>query len=202
MGERLFKPQDAHKLEDPERQIWLPVVDVIRASAIRPGMRVADIGAGTGYFAIPMALAVGVGGKVYAVDLQSEMLNKLQQKLTKPGAPRNIELVRGEASKTSLPSRCVDVVFVANVWHEVEDPAAVLQEAARILAPGGSLALLDWRPDTSPPPGPPADHRLPAAGVLQFLVESGWTTDEPANIGHYSYFIGAIPPNTIVSATS
>jgi hypothetical protein len=80
--------------------------------------------------------------------------------------------------------------------------AAVLQEAARILAPGGSLALLDWRSDTSPPPGPPADHRLPAAGVLQFLVKSGWTTDGPANIGHYSYFIGAIPPSTIVSATS
>jgi len=202
MGERLFKPQDAHKLEDPERQIWLPVVDVIRASAIRPGISVADIGAGTGYFAIPLARAVGVGGKVYAVDLQPEMLNKLREKLAGPDAPRNIELVRGAASKTTLPSMCADFVFVANVWHEVEDHAAALQEAARILAPGGSLALLDWRSDTSPPPGPPADHRLPAAGVLQFLVESGWTTNGPANIGRYSYFIRAIPPNTIVSATS
>ena len=202
MGDRLFKPQDAHKLEDPGRQIWLPVADVIRASAIRPGMCVADIGAGTGYFAIPIARAVGVGGKVYAVDLQPEMLSKLREKLTGPDAPRNIELVPGEASKTTLLSRCADVVFVANVWHELEDPAAALQETARILAPGGSLALLDWCSDTSPPPGPPADHRLPAAGVLQFLVKSGWTTDGPANIGHYSYFIGAIPPNTIVSATS
>ena len=99
MGERLFKPQDAHKLEDPERQIWLPVVDVIRASAIRPGMRVADIGAGTGYFAIPIALAVGVGGKVYAVDLQSEMLNKLQQKLTKPGVPATLNWCAARQAK-------------------------------------------------------------------------------------------------------
>ena len=202
MGDRLFKPQDAHKLEDPERQVWLPVADVIRSSAIRPGMHVADVGAGTGYFAIPIARAVGVGGKVYAVDLQPEMLSKLREKLTGPDAPRNIELVRGEASETTLPSRSVDVVFLANVWHEVEDPAAALQESARILAPGGSLALLDWRSDTSSPPGPPADHRLPAAGVLQFLVKSGWTTDGSAHIGRYSYFIGAIPPNTIVSATS
>jgi len=193
MGERLFKPQDAHKLEDPEREIWLPVADVIRALAIRPGMHVADVGAGTGYFAVPIARAVGVGGKVYAVDLQLEMLNKLREKLTEPDAPHNIELVRGEASGTTLPSRSVDVVFLANVWHEVEDPAAALQEAARILTPGGSLVLLDWRSDTSPPPGPPADHRLPAADVLQSLLENGWTTDGPAHIGHYSYFIGATP---------
>jgi SAM-dependent methyltransferase len=201
MGDRLFKPQDAHKLEDPERQVWLPVADVIRSSAIRPGMHVADVGAGTGYFAIPIARAVGVGGKVYAVDLQPEMLNKLGEKLVGSDALRNIELVHGEASKTTLPSRSVDVVFLANVWHEVEDPAAALQEGCTDPCAWG-LALLDWRSDTSPPPGLPADHRLPAADVLQFLLESGWTTDGPANIGHYSYFIGAIPPNTVVSATS
>jgi tRNA A58 N-methylase Trm61 len=74
MGDHLFKPQDAHKLDDPERQIWLPVADVIRALAIRPGMRVADVGAGTGYFAVPIGCAVGVEGKVYAVDLQPAML--------------------------------------------------------------------------------------------------------------------------------
>lgn len=60
MGERLFRPQDAHKLEDPARLIWLPVADVIPASAIRAGMHVADVGAGTGYFAIPLAQAVGL----------------------------------------------------------------------------------------------------------------------------------------------
>ena len=170
MGDRLFKPQDVHKLEDPERQIWLPVADVIRSSAIRPGMRVADVGAGTGYFAIPIARAVGVGGKVYAVDLQPEMLSKLREKLTGPDVPRNIELVRSEASGTTLPSSSVDVVFVANVWHEVEDPAAALQEAARILVPGGTLAVLDWRPDMNSPPGPPSDHRLSASDVMQFLT--------------------------------
>ena len=73
---------------------------------------------------------------MYAVDLQPEMLNKLREKLAGPDAPRNIELVRGAASKTTLPSMCADFVFVANVWHEVEDHAAALQEAARILAPG------------------------------------------------------------------
>ena len=199
MGDRLFKPQDAHKLDDPERQIWLPVADVVRALAIRPGMRVADVGAGTGYFAIPIARAVGVEGKVYAVDLQSAMLAKLREKLTEPAAPRNIVLVLGEASKTTLPSICADMVFVANVWHELENPTTALQEVARILAPGGVLALLDWRADMISPPGPPSDHRLPAADVLQFLAKSGWTADEPAVVGRYSYFITALPPKTEVA---
>ena len=116
MGDRLFKPQDAHKLEDPERQGWLPVADVIRALAIRPGMHVADVGAGTGYFAIPMAQAVGPNGK--------------------PDAPRNIDLAQGEAGKTTLGSKCADVVLIANVWHELDDHEAALQEAARILDGG------------------------------------------------------------------
>ncbi len=115
MGERLFKPQDAYKLEDPKRQIWLPVADVIRASAIRPGMHVADVGVGTGYFAIPLAQFVGPHGKIYAIDLQPEMLKVLHQKLEQPDSPRNIELVRGEASKTTLGSKCADVVLIANV---------------------------------------------------------------------------------------
>jgi ubiquinone/menaquinone biosynthesis C-methylase UbiE len=197
MGERLFKPQDAYKLEDPKRQIWLPVADVIRASAIRSGMHVADVGVGTGYFAIPLAQFVGPHGKIYAIDLQPEMLKVLHQKLEQPDSPRNIELVRGEASKTTLGSKCADVVLIANVWHELDDHEGALQEAARILLPGGTLALLDWRPDRNSPPGPPSDHRLSASDVVKFLTKHNWTTAPPVNLGHYSYFISARPPDLV-----
>jgi ubiquinone/menaquinone biosynthesis C-methylase UbiE len=202
MGDRLFKPQDAHKLESPERQVWLPVADVIRALAIRPGMHIADVGAGTGYFAIPMAQAVAPNGKVYAIDLQLEMLNMLRGKLERPDAPPNIELVRGHASKTMLASKCADVVLIANVWHELDDHEAALQEAARILVPGGTLALLDWRPDKKSPPGPPSDHRLSASDVVQFLTKHNWTTSPLVNIGHYSYFISARPPHSAESISA
>jgi SAM-dependent methyltransferase len=146
MGERLFKSQDAHKLEDPERLVWLPVADVIRALGIRPGMHVADVGVGTGYFAIPMAQAVAPNGKVYAIDLQLEMLNMLRGKLERPDAPPNIELVRGQASKTMLASKCADVVLIANVWHELDDHEAALQEAARLHASWYQVEL--WRCST------------------------------------------------------
>ena len=189
MGERLFKPQDAHKLEDPERLIWLPVADVIRASGIRTGMHVADVGAGTGYFAIPLAKAVGPDGKVYAIDLQPEMLNLLREKINRSDALRNIELVQGEASRTTLATRSADLVLIANVWHELDDHEAALREAARILVPGGTLALLDWRPDIDAPPGPPSNHRISATEVVQFLEKNRWTAARQINIGRYSYFI-------------
>ncbi|MGO8793243.1 MAG: class I SAM-dependent methyltransferase [Candidatus Sulfotelmatobacter sp.] len=152
MGERLFKPQDAHKLEDPERLIWLPPVDVIQATAVSTGANVADVGAGTGYFALPIACAVGPTGKVYAIDLQQEMLALLGKKLEQSGAPNNIELVEGSASQTTLDSKCADMVFIANVWHELDDHEAALKEAARVLRPNGRLAILDWRADKRSPP--------------------------------------------------
>src|SRR5260370_30410751 len=107
-------------------------------------MHVADAGVGTGYFAIPLAQFVGPHGKIYAIDLQPEMLKVLHQKLEQPDSPRNIELVRGEASKTTLGSKCADVGLIANVGHELDDHESAWQEAARILLPCGTLALLDW----------------------------------------------------------
>jgi len=197
VSERLFNPQNAHKLEDPERLIWLPVRDVIRASAIRTGMHVADVGAGTGYFAIPLAQAVGPDGKVYAIDLQPEMLNLLREKINRPGVPRNIELVQGEASKTTLAAKSADLVLIANVWHELDDHEAALREAARILGSAGILAVLDWRPDVDPPPGPPSNHRLSATEVVQFLEKNRWIAAPPINIGRYSFFITAHPPSMV-----
>src|ERR1700745_3894965 len=98
---KLFDPASAHKLENPERLTWMPPDEVITLLALESGNDVADIGAGTGYFALPMAKAVDPG-KVYAVDLQPEMLNLLRQKLSAPGAVRNVELVEGDASATTL----------------------------------------------------------------------------------------------------
>jgi ubiquinone/menaquinone biosynthesis C-methylase UbiE len=194
MGERLFNPQHAHKLEDPQRQVWMPAVDVIRALRVRRGMRIVDIGAGTGYFALPLAEAVGPEGKVYAVDLQPEMLELLREKLAAANAPRNVELLQGEASKVRLASECADLVLIANVWHEVDDQEAALREAARLLAPRGSLAVLDWRADMDSPPGPPSHHRVASSSLLQFLKKNGWKANREILIGSYSYLVSAKPP--------
>jgi ubiquinone/menaquinone biosynthesis C-methylase UbiE len=185
--ERLFRPERAHKLDDPERLKWLPPDAVVRKIA-RPGLRVADVGAGTGYFALPLARALLPGGRVFAIDMQPEMLQLLRARVL-PDLP--IVLVEGEATRTTLQNASVDVVLLANVWHELDDQAASLAEASRILAPGGSIAILDWRKDVEQPPGPPLEHRIPPSEVARALEQHGWRIDTSEDIGTYNYLIVA-----------
>ena len=96
MSDRIFNPGRIHKLEDPERLTWLPPLDVIRLLNLASGMSVADIGAGSGYFAIPFARTIAPTGRLFAVDLQPEMLEFLAAKLRTSEAPSNLELIAGD----------------------------------------------------------------------------------------------------------
>jgi len=183
----LFDPKHIHKLEDPERLKWLPVDSVLERLNLRPGMVVADVGAGTGFFAIPIARRISPGGQVVAVDSQDAMLSYLRTKLADKGLP--IELVKAEAGSLTLADDSADIVFLANVWHEIDDRAAAAREARRVLHKGGNLAVLDWRPECPSPPGPPVDHRISAAQVRTELSSLGFSVPEAVNVGEYSYLI-------------
>jgi ubiquinone/menaquinone biosynthesis C-methylase UbiE len=185
---KLFDPASAHKLEDPERLTFMPHEEVLEHLALARGNDVADIGAGTGYFALPMAKAIAPG-KLYAVDLQPEMLKLLEKKLGAPEAPDNIHLVEGDASATTLTNACCDLVLLANMWHEVDDHGAVLKEMSRILRARGRLAILDWRPDVGRPPGPPLEHRIAGDEVGRALERDGWRVAKNVNLGTYSYLV-------------
>lgn len=189
MHDRLFNHSKAHKLEDPARRIWMPIDRVLEAMDLKPGTSVADIGAGTGYFAIPLAEKVAPDGKVFAVDVQQEMLDLLQNKLKAAGSPANIELRKGEANETTLSDGCVEIAFLANVWHEIDDLPSVLRELRRILTRSGRLTILDWRADVASPPGPPQEHRIPSADVVSLLSDHGWNPGSPIMIGEFSYLI-------------
>jgi ubiquinone/menaquinone biosynthesis C-methylase UbiE len=189
MNERTFRARDAHKLEDPERLKWLPPEEVIARIGPVLGMTIADVGTGTGYFAFPFAKAVGSEGKVLAVDFQKEMLEKLRHKLSGFGAQQNVVLVQGEAARTTLPGNSCDLVFMSNLWHELDDDAGVLREVKRLLRPGGRVAILDWRADLVPPPGPPVAHRVSLETLRQVLSRHGWTVNYSENVGMHSYLI-------------
>lgn len=191
MNDRVFKHTHAHKLEDPERLKWLPPAEVLSRLHLAPGACVADIGAGTGYFSIPLAKAVGEEGKVFAVDMQPEMLDLFRQKLEQPGSPANISLHLGAASQLPLPDGSVDLALYANIWHELDDQDAALREAIRITAPKGKIALLDWRSDQKSPPGPPQEHRISAETVMAFLQSNGCHRVACYNVGQYNYIVTA-----------
>jgi ubiquinone/menaquinone biosynthesis C-methylase UbiE len=188
MNDRLFNASLADRLDDPERLRWLPPAMVIGALAVQPGDSIIDIGAGTGYFSLPLAQAVAPLGLVYEVDCQAEMLGHLQFKLDK-GSISNIRVINADADSTGLPNASCDLVFMAQVWHEFVDRSAVLREAKRIVKAGGRVAVLDWRPDVEPEHGPPLHHRISASDAAADLQSAGFAEVTQSNIEKYSWLV-------------
>ena len=188
MHDKRFPASEAERLEDPERLLWLPLADVIGALAVHPGEAIADVGAGTGYFSLPLSSAVGAAGKVYAVDGQSEMLAWIKAKLDQTEFA-NIELIHAEAEQTGLPASSCDLFFLANLWHGIEDRVAVLLEARRVLKKGGRIAILDWRTDVEPVHGPPLAHRIAPSDALREMRLSGFEKLGSAEVGLYSWLV-------------
>lgn len=194
MHERRFRPSQMHRLEDPDRLNWLPPQEIIARLQIHPGWTIVDIGAGTGYFTLPMAAAVGTAGRIFAVDVSAAMLERLGARLAEAGLA-NVECVEAEACATTLPSGSCDMALLANVWHEFDDHAAVLAEARRILRPGGVLGLLDWRPDVEREHGPPLEHRIAPEAAQRTLQQTGFQIAGPVYRLRFSWLlIGSAPP--------
>jgi ubiquinone/menaquinone biosynthesis C-methylase UbiE len=193
-NQRTFNHADAGRLEDPARLVWLPPDEVVAALELAPGMCVADVGAGTGYFALPMARAVAPSGVVKAVDFQPEMLALLRRKLEAEAAQANVETIHGSALATTLATASCDVLLLANVWHELDGHGAVLDEAKRVIRSGGRIAILDWRTDVSRPPGPPLEHRVPVQSVTAALTRDGWLAVAARNTGVHNYLAIATRP--------
>ena len=130
MNDRVFQHTHAHKLR---RSGTIEVAasgggTVAAASAPRDAC-VADVGAGTGYFSIPIAQAVGDAGTGVGRSICSRKCwSLLRQKLEQPDAPKNISLHLGSASQLPLPDDSVNVAFYANIWHELDDEDAALRE--------------------------------------------------------------------------
>ena len=191
-NERTFNPDKAARLDDPARLETLPPAAVLHLLRVAAGMTVADIGAGTGYFAVPIADTVGAG-RVVAVDFQAEMLEMFRRKLAATTV-ENIELIHGEARHTHVSAHTCDRVLIANVWHELDAREEVLAEMQRILRPDGMLAIVDWRADLEPPPGPPTEHRVSRESVAAELAAAGWSVVGSEPVGTFSYGVLAAPP--------
>lgn len=186
--DKRFNPSQAHRLDAPERLLWLPPADILHALNLKAGESVADVGAGTGYFSLPMAKAVGNAGIVYAVDAQEEMLELLRRKRDHL-LVSNIHLIHAEGDHTTLAQGSCDLVFMANVWHEFADRMVVLHEALWILKRPGRIALLDWRPNVEREAGPPLEHRISAAVAAAELRSAGFQHVTERNIGRYSWLV-------------
>ena len=133
-------------LESPNRIAGLRVDEVVAKLRVSPGQIVADLGAGTGIFSLSFARAVAPGGRVYAVDIEPGLVEYIARKSTEQGVS-NLQAVLGRVSDPALPAADVDLAFIHDVLHHIEDRSAYLKNLARYLKPSARIAVIDFRPD-------------------------------------------------------
>ncbi|HXW08488.1 MAG TPA: methyltransferase domain-containing protein [Vicinamibacterales bacterium] len=144
-------------LEAPDRIAGLKIDEVIGALDVKPGQVVADLGAGSGVFTIPLARAVGSGGKVYAVEIDQDFLDLIARK-ARDQQVSNIVTVLGKPRDPALPAPDVDLAFLHDVMHHIEDRPGYLEQLARYIKPRGRIAVVEFNPDTSPHRDDPRMH--------------------------------------------
>lgn len=137
--------QGAAWLERPEREQEERTDVLVEALELRSGDKVADIGAGTGYFSWRMARQVAPDGRVYAVDIQPEMLELLRARMEQRGVAGIVEPVLGKVDDPNLPHGQLDLIVLVDVYHEFEFPFEMTRAMVRALKPGGRLVLVEYR---------------------------------------------------------
>jgi SAM-dependent methyltransferase len=159
----------AKSFDDPARDAWQMPGRVIDALQLRPGQVVADIGAGTGYFTMPLAKSPA-RPKVYAVDIEPSMVEYVKRRAAQAGLA-NVVGVVGGADRTNLPE-AVDVVLIVDTYHHIANRVAYFTALKAQLTPGARLAIVDFRKDAES--GPPVEFRFTPDQISAELAQAGF----------------------------
>jgi ubiquinone/menaquinone biosynthesis C-methylase UbiE len=161
-------------LEGPQRVAGQKIDEVIAGLSLKPGMTVADIGAGSGLFSRPLAKAVAPNGKVYAVDIQQDLLDYIDKR-DKEEKIRNVRTVLGEFNDPKLPARDVDVAFINDVLHHIQNRAAYLKALATYVKPGGRIAIIEMNKDDPNTPHKAQPELLVGRDeILKWMSDAGF----------------------------
>ncbi|MCF8566093.1 class I SAM-dependent methyltransferase [Alicyclobacillus tolerans] len=170
MHEKRFNPEHLERLDSPERRQALPPEKLLQSLDLKPEDTVLDLGAGTGYFAIPAAKIVE--NTVYALDVQPKMLETLQSRVEQAGV-KNVELLQGPIEHIPMNGEAVNHVIASLVLHEVEPLEQGVREIHRVLKPQGTCMCLEWEKKETEQ-GPPLHHRIASSDLEQVLEENGF----------------------------
>jgi len=160
----------------------------INQLGIPEGARVADLGSGSGFYSIEAAKKVGPDGRVYAVDVQAEMLSLLEKK-ARDESISNIAVLRGDLEHlggSTLQDSFVDVVLVSNIFFQIDDKSMFLKEAYRILRPGGRMLFIDWS-ESFGGMGPEQERVVGESEARTMLEETGFVFDTSIQAGDHHY---------------
>lgn len=156
--------------DDPARDAWQKPAVVVAALSLAPGMVVADVGAGTGYFEPHLARAVGKDGTVLAVDVEPDMVRHLGERARREGLA-NVQARLAKPDDPGLADGSVDRILVVDTWHHVDDRIAYARRLAKALRPKGFVAIVDFT--KASPEGPPPATRLAPEDVARELAAAG-----------------------------
>jgi len=170
----------AKVLEDPSRDEWQKPHDILMALDLKPTDIVADIGAGSGYFARRFALHAG---KVYAVDIDEKLLAIVHTK-----APANLVTIVAAPDDPRLPEQSIDMIFFCDVLHHIENRPAYYAKLAKVLNPSGRIVVIDFY-ERPLPVGPPPSMKLSDQQVIAELQKAGFALKKQLDTLPYQYFL-------------
>jgi ubiquinone/menaquinone biosynthesis C-methylase UbiE len=174
-------------LEDPKRDTYQKPHEVVHALSLKPGEVIADIGAGSGYFTFHFARHVGEKGRVYAVDVSSDMILYVNRRIRELKTS-NVVSILADPDDPLLPDQSVNRFFVCNVWHHVENQAKYLSLMKKMLKPGGEVVMIDFHKKELPV-GPPMQMKIAREDLIKQMESDGFRLTKEHTFLPYQYFL-------------
>jgi arsenite methyltransferase len=168
---RIFPPSELGSLEGPDRELYQKPDQVMDVLGIADGSIVAEVGAGGGWFIVRLARRVGPQGLVYAEDIQEQMIESIERRMTREGL-RNVRTVLGKPDDPRLPENALDAVLIVDSYPEFEKPVDLLRAVKAALKTNGRVAIVDYRKDGEGP-GPPMEDRVDESVVIPKAEAAG-----------------------------
>jgi ubiquinone/menaquinone biosynthesis C-methylase UbiE len=173
--------------DDPGRDPWQKPQALIAALNVLPGMRVADLGAGTGYFSHYLSAAVGNKGTVYAVDTEPNLVVHLRERAEQEKTA-NVVPVLASPDNPRLPVASIDLILVVDTYHHIDGRRAYFRRLRRSLTPRGRVAIVDWQ-KRDLPVGPPPIHKLAGEQVVDEMRAAGYVVVDEPDVLPYQYVL-------------
>jgi ubiquinone/menaquinone biosynthesis C-methylase UbiE len=158
------------------------------ALGIAEGSVVADLGAGSGWFTIRLARRVRPTGKVYAEDIQPQMIEVIKRRVARENLQRTVEFKLGTAEDLRLPENALDAALIVDAYHEMDQPVQLLRSAARALKQEGRIGIVEFT-KSGGGPGPPLEERVDPDRVIREAKAAGLRLIAQPNILRYQYML-------------
>ena len=177
--------------DDPERDAWQKPEEIVEALAIGPGSVVADVGAGTGYFMVHLAPAVAPGGKIFAIDIEPNMVDHLRRRADDEGLS-GVHAIRADPDDPKVPAGIADRVLLVDTYHHIEGRVDYLRRLKGSLAAKGQVVVIDFF-KRKLPVGPPPEHKMARGHVIDEFEEAGYRLLSEETFLPHQYFLRFVP---------